>query len=206
MKFSQRVKEEIRYFNTDNKNRAFIIECFQEGGTISNPKSGYHLEFKLDKYKAIDLVYALWSFELHPKKILKKSQAVVYLKDANEIADVLNIMGAHKSLLLMEEIRVEKEMRNLVNRKVNFETANLKKTIKASIEYIEAIEIIGFDNLPKHLQEVARLKLEHEEASLAEIGKMLNPPIGKSGVGHRLKKICQIARERGENNCKNTKL
>ena len=206
MRFSQKVQEEIRYFDTNNKNRAFIIECFQEGGTVSNPKKGYHLEFKLDKYKAIELIHVLFKFKLNPKKILKKSQAVVYFKDANAVADILNIMGAHKSLLLMEEARVEKDMRNQVNRKVNFETANLKKTTQAAIEHIEAIECVGLLNLPKHLQEVARIRLENEEASLAEIGEMLDPPIGKSGVSHRLKKICQIARERGENNCKNAKL
>ena len=204
MTFSQRVHREIKCFNPNDDKRAFIIECFQEGGTVSDPKKGYHLEFKLDKYKAVKLVYALWHFEIRPKKILKKNQTVIYLKDANEIADVLNIMGAHKSLLLMEEMRVEKDIRNRINRKVNFETANLKKTIQAAIGHIDAIEYIGLDNLPKHLQEVARLRLENEEASLAEIGEMLDPPVGKSGVSHRLKKICQIAKERGESNCKNT--
>ena len=197
MTFSQKVHEEIKLFNTNNKYRAFIIECFQENGTVSDPKKCYHLEFKLEKYKAIKLIYALLNFKIHPKKIIKNSQILVYLKDADEIADVLNIMGAHKSLLLMEETRVEKYMRNIINRKVNFETANLKKTIQAAIEHIEAIEYVGLDNLPKHLQAVATLRLENETASLAEIGEMLAPPIGKSSVSHRLKKICQIAKERG---------
>jgi hypothetical protein len=120
-----------------------------------------------------------------------------YLKEADEIADVLKIIRANKSLLALEEMRVEKAIANNVNRKVNFEAANLNKTVDAAQSQIEAIKFIsqsvGLSVLSAPLEEVARMRLEHENLSLAEIGELSDPPIGKSGVNHRLRKICKIA-------------
>ena len=144
-------------------------------------------------------------FELHPKISTRKTHTIVYLKEAENIVDALNIMEAHKSLLELENIRIVKEMRNSVNRQVNFETANLKKTAEAAASQITDIRYIdehsGLNCLPKPLEEVARLRLLYEEASLKEIGQMLSNPVGKSGINHRLRKISRIAEIlRGEDN------
>jgi DNA-binding protein WhiA len=121
----------------------------------------------------------------------------VYLKEGENIVDFLNIIGAHSALLELENVRIMKEMRNNVNRIVNCETANLQKTVDASIRQVDNIKYIrdnlGFDNLPKNLREIAELRLEYSDASLKELGEMLSPCLGKSGVNHRLRKLDEIA-------------
>ena len=116
-----------------------------------------------------------------------------------QIVDLLNILGAHTCLLELENIRIKKEMRNNVNRLVNCETANLSKTVNAAVRQVESIKLIqeniGLQRLPKNLQEIAELRLEYPEESLKELGEMLEPPVGKSGVNHRLRKIEKIAEE-----------
>ncbi|MCL1883658.1 MAG: DNA-binding protein WhiA [Defluviitaleaceae bacterium] len=181
-----------------DKNCAFVRDCFIGGGAISNPRRTYHIEFSFDKNdekKAEKLAGILTGFGLRPKKIARGAQTVVYLKEADEIADVLKIIKANKSLLALEEMRVEKAIANNINRKVNFETANINKTVDAALSQIEAIKYIaqntGLSVLSAPLEEVARIRLENEDLSLAEIGEMLN--LGKSGVNHRLRKICKIA-------------
>jgi DNA-binding protein WhiA len=194
--FTHAVREEISEKRMD-KNRTFVRDCFLSGGVISNPKRTYHLEFSLDEKSAAQLCEILAFFRLRPKKIARGGQTVVYLKEADEIADVLKIIRANKSLLALEEMRVEKSIANNINRKVNFETANLNKTVDAALSQIEAIKYIsqtaGVEFLSAPLEEIARLRLENENLSLAEIGKLLTPPLGKSGVNHRLRKICKIA-------------
>lgn len=198
--FSQAVRAELiskgDKKRTD-KNRAFVRDCFIKGGVISDPKRTYHLEFSLDSANADKLMKILTFFNLRPKKIARGGQFVVYLKEADEIADVLKIIRANKALLTLEEMRVEKSIANNVNRKVNFETANLNKTVDAAQSQIAAIEFVsqsvGLSFLSAPLEEVARLRIQNENLSLAEIGELLEPPIGKSGVNHRLRKICQIA-------------
>jgi len=178
-------------------NRGFVRECFLLGGTISDPNRSYHLEFILDKERAEKLVQVLHGFDLKPRQTPREKLQRVYVKEAAEIADILNIMTAHKALFEFENARVEKDIRNNLNRKVNSETANMNKTISAALVQISAIQLIdekaGLNFLEKSLEEVARLRLAHENASLEEIGAMLVPPIGKSGVNHRLRKIIEIA-------------
>ena len=178
-------------------NRAFVRECFLFGGNISNPGKTYHAEFTIAESKSEKLLKILSSFQLNPKKIARKGQTVVYIKEAEGIADILNIMGAHKSLLAFENMRVEKNVRNEINRKVNFETANISKTVDAALGQINAIKYIadevGLSYLSKPLREVAELRLSNETLSLTEIGELVNPPLGKSGINHRLRKICKIA-------------
>ena len=122
---------------------------------------------------------------------------MVYLKEGDQVVDLLNIIGAHSALLNLENIRIYKQMRNDVNRIVNCETANLGKIVNASVRQIENIKYIentvGLGHLPLNLREVAQLRLKNRDASLKELGKMLNPPIGKSGVNHRFRKIEEIA-------------
>ena len=198
MSFSQAVRAELLTIQgKTDKARTFVRHCFLQGGVISNPGRAYHLEFILPEKDTAKLIKILTGFNLHPKKIARRGQIVVYIKEAEGIADVLNIMSAHKSLLAFEELRVEKSIRNSINRKVNFETANINKTVDAALTQIEAIELIsqhgGLSILSEPLEEIARLRLSHETLSLAEIGALLTPPIGKSGVNHRLRKICKIA-------------
>jgi DNA-binding protein WhiA len=194
--FTQAIRTEILHKQMDKK-RAFVRDCFVSGGVISNPKRTYHLEFSLDEIKADKLCEILIFFSLRPKKIARGGHSVVYIKEADEIADVLKIIRADKSLLAFEEMRVEKAIANNVNRKVNFETANLNKTVDAALSQIEAIKFIsktvGLGFLSAPLEEAARLRLENENLSLTEIGEKLDPPVSKSGVNHRLRKICKIA-------------
>jgi cell division protein WhiA len=180
--------------------RAYIRGAFLGGGSISNPERTYHFEFITnDAEYSRDLSELVNSFGLKSKVVLRKEHYIVYIKEGEQVVDLLNIMGAHKALLKLEDIRVLKEMRNNINRIVNCETANLAKTINASIRQIKKIEFIdkaiGIENLPENLKEVARLRLEHRDASLKELGELLSPPVGKSGVNHRLRKLEEIAEE-----------
>lgn len=139
------------------------------------------------------------SYNVSSKVIQRKSSYIVYLKDGQHISDILNVIGAYSSLLEFENIRIMKEMRNNVNRLVNCETANLSKTVNASVRQVESIKMIrkeiGLQRLPKNLKEVAELRLNYPDESLKELGEMLDPPIGKSGINHRLRKIEKIAEE-----------
>jgi hypothetical protein len=200
--FSAQVRSELAespVWEDFKEKREFVRECFITGGTISDPNRSHHLDFRLDATKANKLMQILQGFGLNPKQTTRRNSIVVYVKDAGEIADILNIMMAHKALLIFESICVEKDLRNNLNRKINFETANLNKTVEAALGQIEAIEYIaehtGLGELSKPLEDVAKLRLANEDASLEEIGAMLDPPIGKSGVNHRLRKICEIAKE-----------
>jgi DNA-binding protein WhiA len=181
--------------------RAYIRGSFIAGGHISDPEKSYHLEFTYPPpdglFLAEGLCALLRSFELKPKITARKYHTAVYMKESESIVDILNIMEAHKCLLQFENARVIKDMRNSVNRKVNFETANLGKTINAAVEQIEDIRYIagrvGLSYLPKPLEEAARIRLQHESATLKEIGGYFSVPVGKSGVNHRLRKISKIA-------------
>jgi len=130
---------------------------------------------------------------------MRKNRYVVYLKEGENIVDLLNIIGAHSSLLNLENVRIYKEMRNNVNRLVNCETANLSKTVNASVRQVECIKLIrdtiGLKKLPPNLRQVAEVRLNNPDASLKELGEMLDPPIGKSGVNHRLRRIEEFADE-----------
>jgi len=180
--------------------KAFLQGFFLSCGSISNPEKMYHLEFDVKKFDHAVFVSQLLGQMVGDAKIVeRKSHYVVYLKESEHIIEFLNIVGAHCALLDFENIRIMKELRNNVNRLVNCETANLEKTIEASIRHIENIEFIqktiGIDNLPKNLREIANLRLKFKEASLKELGSMLSTPLGKSGVNHRLRKIDQMAEE-----------
>jgi len=183
--------------NTEYK-RAVIRGAFLGGGSISDPNKGYHLEFTCNNSKyAQQLMKLINSFDLHAKYIQRKNNFIVYIKESEQIVTMLNIIGAHQTLLDMENIRIMKGMRNNVNRLVNCETANLSKTVEAAYRQIAAIEFIknrvGLEKLSPRLKEVAELRLNNRDCSLKELGELLDPPIGKSGINHRLKKIEQIA-------------
>lgn len=187
--------------------RAYLRGVFLGGGSISDPEKTYHLEIVThdDRYGE-SLKELINTYDLSAKVIQRKNNFIVYLKEGDQIVDMLNIIGAHNTLLNLENIRIVKDMRNKVNRLVNCETANLNKTVEAAIRQIETIEYllgtVGLNFLPDNLREIAELRLEHSESSLVELGQLLNPPVGKSGVNHRLRKIEKIAEklkaEKGE--------
>lgn len=178
--------------------RAFIRGAFLSAGTISDPNKSYHFEIVAKTSRlAEELRDVLEFFQVGAKIVRRKNHFVVYLKEGSHIVDVLNIIGAHKSLMDLENVRIIKEMRNDVNRKVNCETANISKMINASVKQIEDIEFIertiGLSNLPDVLGEMANVRLEHPDTPLKDLGEYLSTPIGKSGVNHRLRRISEIA-------------
>jgi len=178
--------------------RAFIRGAFLASGSISNPRKSYHFEIACAaKEKAEQLRSIINSFGMDAKIVQRKKYHVVYIKEGDQIVDILNVMEAHVALMKLENVRILKEMRNSVNRKVNCETANLNKTVNAAVKQIEDIRYIqaraGFESLGEELADTARLRLEYPEASLKELGMMLTPQVGKSGVNHRLRKISSLA-------------
>lgn len=178
--------------------RAFIRGAFLAAGSISDPQKFYHFEIVCTNvHKASQLQGIINSFEMDAKIVQRKKHFVVYLKEGAQIVDILNVMGAHVSLMDLENVRILKEMRNSVNRKVNCETANIHKTVSAAVRQIEDIQYIqkktGFGQLSEGLAQLARLRLEQPEATLKELGEMLSPPVGKSGVNHRLRKLSTLA-------------
>ena len=178
--------------------RAFIRGAFLAAGSVSDPNKAYHFEIVCNDYeKAIQLQKIINNFEIESKIVERKNHFVVYIKEGSSISDILNVMEAHVALMEFENVRILKDMRNSVNRKVNCETANLNKTVSAAMKQIESIELIkrtkGLDYLPAQLKEIAVLRVENPEVSLKELGEMLEPKVGKSGVNHRLRKICEIA-------------
>ncbi len=180
--------------------RAYLRGVFMAAGSISNPQKSYHFEIVCkSSSQAEQIQEILKGFDTDAKIVGRKSHYVVYLKEGSNIVDCLNVMEAYVSLMNLENVRILKEMRNSVNRKVNCETANIKKTVNAAVKQIEDIELIrdktGLEKLSDVLKETARLRLEYPEATLKELGGYFDPPVGKSGVNHRLKKLSAIAEE-----------
>lgn len=180
--------------------RAFIRGAFLCAGSISDPEKFYHFEIVCgSKAKAVQLMELIQSFEVDAKIVQRKKYYVVYVKEGAQIVELLGIMGAGVSLMNLENVRILKDMRNTVNRKVNCETANINKTVNAAVKQVEDIMYIrdtaGLDSLPENLEETALLRLEYPQASLKELGALLSTPVGKSGINHRLRKICSIANE-----------
>lgn len=180
--------------------RAFLRGAFLSGGSISDPEKAYHLEIVATGPKKADqILTAIASFELDARIVERRKYHVVYLKEGAQIVDMLNVMGAHVSLMDLENVRILKEVRNSINRQVNCETANMGKTIQAAVKQVEDIryimENVGLDSLNEGLAEIARVRLEFPDAPLKDLGEKLSPPVGKSGVNHRLRKLSQIAEE-----------
>ena len=184
--------------------RSYLRGAFLGGGSVSDPEKAYHLEFVAHSEKYGEALCELINdLGLHAKMIERKNNFVVYLKEGEHIVNLLSLIGAHTALLNFESIRIYKDMRNNINRIVNCETANLGKTINASIRQIENIEYIreriGLANLSPSLREIADLRIKYPDASLRELGDMLSPQVGKSGVNHRLRKLDKIAEDHRNN-------
>ena len=193
-------QEKIGKEEKEKLEKALIRGAFLGGGSFSEPTRRYHLEIVLlNEAEAKFLVSILEDYEIHTKLLKRKKAYSIYIKDGEEISRMLAFMGASKAVLKFEEIRVIRDMRNSINRKVNCETANLKKTVDTGVRQVESIKLImkkkKFEELPETLKEIAKLRIKNPSISLAELGKLLKEPIGKSGVNHRLKKLEEIAEE-----------
>lgn len=178
--------------------RAFIRGAFMASGSMTDPNKAYHFEIVCrTPEQAARLQELMREFETEPKVIERKNYHVVYLKEGSQIVDMLNVMEAYVSLMNLENVRILKEMRNSVNRQVNCETANISKTVNAAVKQIADIELIrdtdGLDSLPLPLREMAMVRLEYPEAPLKDLGKYMDPPVGKSGINHRLRKLAALA-------------
>ena len=178
--------------------RAFLRGAFLGGGSVNKPQSDYHLEFMTGNENfAKEIIHVLRLFHIHAGLTERKEEYVVYLKEGDAVTNCLQIMGAQSALMEFENVRIMKTVRNQINRQVNCETANINKTVNAAVKQMEDIkrirDTIGFDNIPEPLAEIAQARLDYPEATLKELGTYLDPPVGKSGVNHRLRKLAAIA-------------
>ncbi len=185
---------------------AFLRGAFLACGTVTDPERGYHLEFVVPyKRLCMDFMKFMDELGLNPKYIVRKGNHIIYFKDSESIEDILAIIGAQSASLHVMGIKIEKDVKNTVNRRLNFEISNISKTVNAANLQVEAIELIeknaGISSLPDNLQELARLRLDNPEASLSELEKLLDEPISRSGINHRLNRIVKIAEKfKTENN------
>lgn len=182
--------------------RAFLRGIFLAAGSMSDPKKSYHFEIVCETLRMAKQIQEQFRyFELEAKIVSRKNHEVVYLKEGAQIVDALNIMGAHTALMDLENVRILKEMRNDINRRVNCETANINKTVSAAYRQQQAIRFLqqqgALEGLPVPLQEIAALRMEYPEAAIQELGTLCTPAVGKSGVNHRLRKLEEIAGQMG---------
>lgn len=179
---------------------AYVRGAFLCGGSVSNPSKSYQMEFNAGYDGAAYILQSvLRGFGIESRTTQRKGRRVVYMKECDAVADTLTLMGAGSSVMELYNIQIEKDLRNSINRQVNCEAANTGKTVKAASRHIRAIRKIqkhmGLERLPDVLYEIARLRLEYPEESLKELGGRTCPPIGKSGVNHRLERIVKIAED-----------
>lgn len=185
--------------------RTFLRETFLIAGGMSNPEKSYHFEISCPSIAKAEMIRDLINeFEGMDAKIVVRGKAyVTYLKGSDQIVDMLGIMEASLAYMELENVRILKSMRNSVNRRVNCETANIGKTVNASNKQTEDIifirDSVGFKELPKQLAEIAEARLKHPDATLLELGAVLDPPLGKSGVNHRLRKLSEYAADLRQN-------
>lgn len=178
--------------------RAFLRGAFLAAGSMSDPEKSYHLEVVCsNEPQAEQIRVILQNFDIEAKIVQRKKYFVVYIKEGSSISDFLNVTEAHVALMEFENFRIVKDMRNSINRRVNCETANIGKTVNAAARQTEDILFLrdhyGFERLPESLREMAEVRLEHQDAPLKELGSFLDPPVGKSGVNHRLRKLSELA-------------
>ena len=177
---------------------AFLRGTFLAAGSVSNPEISYQMEIVTDRDTVTrQVLTALSGFGTTGRVTERKYSQVVYIKDADSISETLGQLGAANAMMELENVRILKSIRNNINREVNCDTANITKTANAAVRQIEEIRrlesTVGLESLPANLQELARIRLEHPDLSLKELGERMDPPIGKSGVNHRLRKISELA-------------
>jgi len=180
--------------------RSYLRGVFMGSGSLSDPQSSYHLEIVTNSEEYAQSLMALMEeMGLAPKVSSRKQNLVVYFKGSEQISMFLGLIGANTAMFKLEDIRITKEMRNDANRRVNCDNANMDKTIDAAMRQIANIELIektiGFGSLPQQLKEVAEARLENPDISLKELGQMMDPPLGKSGINHRMRRLEEMADE-----------
>lgn len=190
----------LKLDSNDEIKKAIVRGSFLGAGSITDPNKQYHLEIIFEEKNNYEYIFNICKeFGVFLKVLEVKEKYQLYIKDGEEISKFLALIGANKGVMAFEDVRITKEIKNNVNRLVNCETANLNKIVNASVDQVNDIKLIQklkkFDELPEYLKEIAILRLENPEVSLKTLGEMLEKPIGKSGVNHRLQKIHQIAEE-----------
>lgn len=199
---NEKVEEfmKIKVDKDEEVQRAIVKGSFLGAGSITDPNKQYHLEIIFqEKTNAEYILNICNSFGITLKLLENKEKVHLYIKDGEEISKFLALLGSNKGVLAFEDVRVTKEIKNNINRLVNCETANLNKTINAAVNQVNDIKLIQrlkkFDELSEDLKSIALLRLEYPDLSLKELGEQLEPPLGKSGVNHRMKKIHEFAEE-----------
>ncbi len=182
--------------------RAFLRGVFLSAGSVSDPDKGYHLEFVCDNdHKADQIVRVCSDFDISARKTIRRDETVVYVKEGEMIGELLNVMGAANSYMEFENRRIYRDVSNTVNRRVNCETSNIRKTVTAAARQLEDIRFLEerglLKDLPEPLREAAYGRLENPDVTLSELGAMMDPPVGKSGINHRLARLSKLAGEAG---------
>lgn len=193
-------QEEIANIKNQELLKAIVRGMYLGSGSVNNPENKYHLEITFSNESNMELAISiLEKLGIKTKKMIMKNKYYLYIKEGEEISKILALIGANKAVMKFEEIRIQREMRGKVNRLVNCKTANLNKTINASVEQIAAINKLKengkFNKLNENLKEIAELRIENPDMSLIDLGKLLKEPVGKSGVNYRLKKIIELAND-----------
>ena len=202
-KFGHDLKETTLRINRANISdeccsASFLRGVFLACGTVTDPERGYHLEFVVP-YKRLcnDFICLLEELNFNPKYINRKGNHIIYFKDSESIEDILAFIGAQNASLYLMGVKIEKDVKNQINRKMNFELSNIDKTIDAATVQLDAIMFIdkkiGIDALPDNLREIARLRVDNPESSLRDLGNMMSEPLSRSGVNHRLARIVSYA-------------
>lgn len=184
----------------DSLRRAYLRGVFLGSGSMTDPQRSYHLEIVTQSEEYADnLITLIENYNIYPRMSYRKESIVVYLKESEQISDFLALIGAYEAVMALENTRIQKNMRNQVNRLVNCETANLNKSINAAQRQIQNItliaERIGLERLPESLRQAAEARLNHPEESLKELGELLDPPVGKSGMNHRMRRLEELAEQ-----------
>ena len=193
-------QEEIANIKNQELLKAIVRGMYLGSGSVNNPENKYHLEITFSNESNMELAISiLEKLGIKTRKMIMKNKYYLYIKEGEEISKILALIGANKAVMKFEEIRIQREMRGKVNRLVNCKTANLNKTINASVEQIAAINKLKengeFNKLNENLKEIAELRIENPDMSLIDLGKLLKEPVGKSGVNYRLKKIVELAND-----------
>ena len=180
--------------------RAYLRGAFLASGFVNDPNKGYHFELVSDDTEYTKLLtYLISHFNICPKHSVRKKKSVIYVKESEAVSDILSVLGAYISMMDLANTRIVREVRNGVNRRNNCDTANITKAVNAASKQIEDIELIqkvvGLDSLPDTLREMAYVRMENPDSSFSELGGLLDPPVGKSGVNHRLRKLSEYAED-----------
>lgn len=193
-------EDPMRNVRKDCCRRAYLRGAFLVSGSVSDPKKSYHLEIVCANEEQAGFAQNIMrSFGLDARVVLRKEKYMVYLKEADQISDMLGLMGSTNALLNFENIRILREISGSINRQVNCETANISKTVDAAVRQIEDITFLrdhgALQKLPDNLKEAAQVRLDNPDVPLKRLGELMDPPIGKSGMNHRLMRLCQIAQD-----------